>query len=428
MADGIPRADRVVRWAVVALVVACAVHGILAIRGVYADGAFDLYTMFQGRWLLDGNRAFAPIVTQGPAWLGLALGVTNVHVIAVLHSLGVVGVPTALWAVVLVLLIRHRLFWPMVVVFSVVFLNSGLVAVGQYNQLYAYVAVMVALLVRERLGRVGAVALVLLAVLCFRTYEGILYLGPPLAALAVLTWRRRRHVDGLPSFDGPVRLVAAGILLVDAVGGLVIAIFPSDPANRAGALNLLEPFTYDPELVISTLVGLAWLLAVTLLRGRALVIISIVLALVAAVLLAPALWAQPWMHYHTRTTTGLLLLVFLGLAMLPDLRRRDAGQMSFAWIAPAVLVLVQLSSFTASTQGIRNWMGVLEQSMASGSGEVLLADTLAIHENERYAWPWTNPYLSVLFRPQGSDVVILSPGREVGSETIPEPLPPQFHP
>ena len=225
-----------------------------------------------------------------------------------------------------------------------------------------------------------------------------------------------------------MRLVAAGILLVDAVGGLVIAIFPSDPANRAGALNLLEPFTYDPELVISTLVGLAWLLAVTLLRGRALVIISIVLALVAAVLLAAALWAQPWMHYHTRTTTGLLLLVFLGLAMLPDLRRRDAGQMSFAWIAPAVLVLVQLISFTASTQGIRNWMGVLEQSMASGSGEVLLADTLAIHENERYAWPWTNPYLSVLFRPQGSDVVILSPGREVGSETIPEPLPPQFHP
>lgn len=422
------RVEKVARWSVVVIVIASAVHGILTIRGTYADGAFDLYTILQGRWLLDGNRAFAPIVTQGPAWIGLALGSTNVHVIAVLHSLGVVGVPTLLWALALALLVRHRLFWPMVVVFAVVFLNAGLVSIGQYNQLYAYVAVMVALLVRQRLSRVGAVGLILLALLCFRTYEGILYLGPPLAALAFLTARRRRAEDGIPRYDLPVRLVAAGILLVDAVGGLVIALFPSDPANRAGALNLFEPFLTNSELLLSTLLGLAWIVAWLLLDGRKLVVVSVLLAASAAALLVPALWAQPWMHYHARTTTGLLLLVLTVVALLPELRRREPRTLSWAWVAPLALVLVQLVAFTASTQGIRNWVGVFEESLSTRSGEVVLADTPAIQDFQRYAWPWTNPFLSVLFRPQGSDVVILSPGREVGSETIPKPLPPQFHP
>src|SRR4051812_32177526 len=111
--------ERVARWSVIVLVVATGIHGVLAARGLYADGTFDLYTMLRGQWMLNDTRFTAVAVTQAPAWLGIALGVTSVHTLAILHSLGVVGIPIALWVIAMVLFVRDRLFWPLVVVYAV---------------------------------------------------------------------------------------------------------------------------------------------------------------------------------------------------------------------------------------------------------------------------------------------------------------------
>ena len=424
------RAEPIARWIAIALIVASAVHGIATISGTYADGIYDLYTMLEGRWLIDGHRAFSALVTQWPAWFGMALGVTNVHVLAVLHSVGVVGVPTLGWAAALLLLRHHRLFWPMVVVFAVVSLNSGLVSIGQYNLLYAYLAVAVALLVRPTLSQPGATVLVVLSVLMFRTYEGVFYLGPPLAALAIITWRMRRSRDGIPRYDGIVRLVVAAILIIDATAGMVTVIFPSDPTNRAGAARVFEPFSYNAQLTVSAAVGLLLVLAFLVLRGRALDVACIVLAVVPLVILAPALQAQPWMHYHARTTTGLLMLVLLALALWRELRppRGDAEPPRLVWVAATTLLVVQLVWFSVSTQGVRNWVGLIEQALADGSGEIALHETAAVDEFPRYGWPWTNPYLSVVLRPAGSDAVVLSPGKNPGEEVIPAPLADRFGP
>src|SRR5690606_1776228 len=139
-----------------------------------------------------------------------------------------------------------------------------------------------------RLGRSGAVGLVLLALLMTRTYESVFFLGPPLAALVVLTWWRGRAEA--PRWEAVARWIAVALILLAAVLGLVGALAPNDPVNRAGAADVLSGFLVDPQLMISAAIGVLMLVARLLLRGRAAIVAGRALLAATAVLLVPALW------------------------------------------------------------------------------------------------------------------------------------------
>ncbi len=429
------RVERIARWCVIALVILTGVHGVLAERGLYADGAYDLYLVLQGQFLPNPTRMFALLVTQAPVWLAVTLGVTDIHVLAAMHSLGVVGIPAAIWATALILVARGRLFWPFALAYAIVFLNSGYITIGQYNLLYAYAALTVALLVRRRLGVVGAFGLLLLAVLMTRTYESIFYLGPCLAALAIVTWFRRRSM--LPRWDAVVRWVAAGILLIGAVLGGLAVLLPNDPINRAVAADLVAGFGNDPQLMLSGALGVLFLLARWLLRGRISTIANAVLLAGSLALFLPMIWSQPYLHYGARTPTGLLLVVLIALALLPELRASSrSGEAqdppapiaaALRWVVPAVIVVALSIPFIGYSQGFRNWIAHFEVTLAETSGEVELYASPAFDGFPRYGWAWTNPTLSVLFRPAGSDALILSPGAPIGSEPMID-IPERFTP
>ena len=421
------RIERIAAWSVIGLVVASAVHGTVALRGLYADGAYYFWAMLQneGYFLFDPARGFAQFVTQIPAVVAIAAGVDDVGILAVLQSAGVAGAPTLLWAGALALLVGHRMFWPMVVVFAAVFLNSGFVAIGEYTVLYGLVAVAVALLVRPRFGVASALALLVIAVLTLRTYEAAVYLAPLLAVLALVRWRQLR--DEPVATGRRVTLIAsAGLFVFAAVLGGLAIVFPRDPMNRQGAADLLAPILSNRELVIVGAIATCYLVARLVLKGRALLASSIVLSVIALGLLLPSVWAQPWMHYHARTITGLAMLALLLLALVPPRRAPEADVSPAVWVLPVVLLLAQLVPFTVHTQGYRAWLATFEQELDARSGTVRFEDTALLADSSTYAWPWTNPFLSIVLRERDSSTLIVSPGADPAATVSPADLPDRF--
>jgi hypothetical protein len=422
------RVDRIASWFVVGLVMVAAVHGTATLRGLYADGAYYFWSMLQnqGFFLFDAARVFTQYVTQLPAALGIAAGVDDVGVLALLQSAGVVGLPTLVWAAALALLVGHRLFWPMVAIFAVVFLNSGFVAIGEYTVLYALVALTVALMVRDRFGIGSAVALLAAALLMLRSYEAAFYLAPLLAVVAIVRWRQLR-ADPVARRASAALPISAGIFASAAVLGGLSILYPRDPANRQGAADLFSPILTNRELVISGAIATLYLVARLVLRGRAFTIASLVLAGLSLCLLIPSVWAQPWMQYHARTLTGLALLALLVLALV-ELRRQPRVESGAAvgWLVPLALAVVQLVPFTVHTQGYRDWLSTFQQELDSRSGDVAMEDTELLPGSATYAWPWTNPFLSVVLRDMTSDTIILSPGADPSTTEAPPGLPARF--
>lgn len=425
MRRGTVTLERIAAWVVVGVVVAAAIHGTVAFRGLVADGAYYLWGILQnqGLFLFDGARAIAQFVTQLPVVVAISWGVDDRDALILLLGAGLVALPMLIWAAALALLVGHRLFWPMVAAFAVVHLNSGYVAVGEYTLLYALVALATALLVRDRFGWGSAAALVVVGVLSLRTYEAAFYLGPLLAVVAVLRWRRARREPAASPAHWAL-LVAAALLAVAGVLGLLAFVFPRDAANRQGAADLLAPISDNPALVISVVIAVAFVVS-RLLAGWARAFAGVLLALCALILLLPDLWAVPWMHYQARTITGLTLLVLVVLALVDEWRARavrESGR-SPAWVVAFVLLVVQVIPFTVHTQGYADWLASFRHVLDTQNQPVLFEVTGL---SSTYVWPWTNPFLSLELRAPGSETLILNPGQTEVQPGMPPELPARF--
>ena len=159
-----------------------------AVRGLYADGSFYLlYTLHNDDFFhVNPTRYFAEIVTQLPVVVAMHSGVSDTAMLIRLHSVGLVVIPLGLWVGALMAQWRRPMLWALVAMFAVTQLNSGFMAIGEYNLAYALVVLSAALLLRARALRWWQlVVLVTTAVLATLSYEALVYLGPVLIALAV---------------------------------------------------------------------------------------------------------------------------------------------------------------------------------------------------------------------------------------------------
>lgn len=446
--------ERAARILVIAAVVGSAIQAVWAARGLYADGAWFTWTVLTtGDFAIHISRAVEHFVTQVPLVIAMDLGVDDMDALARFQTVGSGAFAILLWASALTVLWRDRQFWPMVVIFSVVFLNSGFMSIGEYNLAYALVALAAlaaAILLRSgAVPRGGRVGLVIIGVLLLATYESMLILGPVLLVMVLIRLRRRDADRGAMHRWTRWSLTIAAVLFAagTVIGGLNI-VFPRDPTNLGGAADVIGILGLDRELVVTVVAGLVFfVLRVLLPRSWRWVASLVVVVPGVLLLLHGSLWAHPWMHYAARTVVCLAMAGMLMLLIIGDWRdRRVAARGSrggsedavrnglgerltgaIAVVGPVVLFAGMLVPVVVHTFGFAAWLRDFDILVSQPGGQVALADTsLDPVATSDYGWPWTNAFLSRLMQGDG-DVIILSPGVEPADDLVlPGPLPERY--
>jgi hypothetical protein len=159
-------------------------------RGLFADGSVFLLDMILNSGLipdLNEPRAFAIALPQYLPRLAIEFGVNDLHWLARLYSLGLFGLPMALYSFALVRATNEPVILAATfVAIATVFMSTSILIVGEYNIAYACsVFAAVWLTTASGLRSRDGVVLVIVAAVATRCYEHCVYLGPMLALLSI---------------------------------------------------------------------------------------------------------------------------------------------------------------------------------------------------------------------------------------------------
>jgi hypothetical protein len=296
-------------------------------RGLYSDGSvYFLDMILEERLVLEFHRprSHAIFLTQLPAMLAKEAGVSDLHWLARLHSLGLFGVPTALYSLAIVRAGRDALLLAgTLAAVAIVFMTTTFFIIGEYHTAYAC-AILAAVWIATASALRASDGWVLIAVaaLAARSYEHSLYLGPLMALLTA--WAIARATVR-PWFATTLYGIAAGLFLF---GGYVAAASIIDlygvPEERTYLVSVLDGalgFRFNIQLdllLVASASLVAWGVArPSDLRGPWPYLAALVLVLLVAV--SPALvaftnllkppYANPQMA--SRTAAGPLTALFV---------------------------------------------------------------------------------------------------------------------
>lgn len=201
-------------------------------RGLFVDGSAFLVQIARRQWFFDfyDPRLFAMVLGQIPVITAVFLGVTDLHLLAQLLSLGLFALPTAFYHLA-VMRVRHDplLLATVMAAIGIVFMTTSFFIVGEYNTAFAIaITVTVRLMTAERrLSIADGAFLVAAGVLAVRAYEVMLYFGPLLAVMICwCIWRANER----PKVATLLHVLAACLF----VGGMIVA-----------ANSLIHPFSED---------------------------------------------------------------------------------------------------------------------------------------------------------------------------------------
>jgi hypothetical protein len=309
---------------VVLLLWALAVNATIASRGLFWDGSPFMVNILDLGQVHDFYTARAHVdwVTQLPLLLLSELGVRDTRVLAMVYSAALFGLPTGLYHAALAR-VKHDavLLGIVIAVIATVYLPTSFFIIGEYNTTFAAVTLAMAVALTPTPRRLGdAVLLCLLGLLCVRSYETMVYLGPLVAGAIV--WSMRREND--PWVRGLGAVAALAFLAGDVVALVAIVDYWNHP-HFLKVRAMTFDFWQNQQFVIP-LIALAISAAAALLRpswlqgsGPPLVIG------IAAIALALSPWYRlvyehsilyPPAHYLARQAAGVVLAVLLGCMWL----------------------------------------------------------------------------------------------------------------
>ncbi len=423
-------ASAVVYRGVALLLWTLAAWNAIACRGLFWDGASFLANVIEFAQFHDFYPARAHVgwVTQAPVLLAVKLGVVDTHLLAMLQSAALFALPVGLYHLAMA---RVRddaaLLATVLAIVAVVYLPTSFFIIGEYNAAYAAATATVAIVLTggDRLRRDG-VLLVLLALLCVRSYEAMVYLGP-LLALIVLWWTARvARGDSAAQILGAVAVL--GFLGATAVAGFTIVEYwrhPHFTLVRAAVLDFWQNQQFIIPIVALGLLGLISLAHPRWLTGRGpLIVIGLTAALLVAVLFArrldPNSMLFPPAHYVARTAAGCtlwaLLVAMWAIAawrrnpprVLVVLRTPEVGRRLAA--ATALLVAAAAVPDIALTRLWGDYLGYMRGVVASR------AEPIPFQDLPTREWPyllftqeWTLPALSAVLRDSPEQAIVLGP-------------------
>ena len=147
-------------------------------RGLFVDGSAFLVQIARREWFFDfyAPRLYAMIVGQAPIMTAIFLGVTDLHLLARLLSIGLFALPTALYTLALVRVKDDPVLLAAVIgAIGLVFMTTSFFIVGEYNTAYAIaIVVAVRLVTAERLTVLDGLFLAVISLLAkiISTYAG----------------------------------------------------------------------------------------------------------------------------------------------------------------------------------------------------------------------------------------------------------------
>jgi hypothetical protein len=330
--------------AVVLLLWALTVWNTLACRGLFWDGSSFLVNILDlGRFHdFYVARAHVDWLTQAPVLIASRLGLRDTHLLSIVYSATLFGLPTGLYHVALARLRHDPLLLGIgIAIVGVVYLPSWFFIVGEYNVTFAAVTVAMAIVLTMRAKAVADSALLcLFGVASVRSYEAMVYLGPLIAA--ALVWRLRRMGD--PGARLLLAIAALGFVAAAVVAGATIAEYWAHPHFVKVRATLFD-FWQNLQFALPV-AGLAACAAVGIVRpswlqgrGPAVVIGVALAALVLAPwyrLLDPDSILYPPAHYLARQAAGALLALLLSAMWLNVALQSGAPSLLATLRLPAV--------------------------------------------------------------------------------------------
>ena len=407
---------------VVLLLWALAVYDTVACRGLFWDGSSFLVNILDFRRFHDFYvaRAHVDWVTQTPVLLLSELGVRDTRVLAMAYSAALFGLPTALYHFALARVRDDGVLLGIVIaVVAVVYLPTSFFIIGEYNVAFAAVAAGMAVTLTSRANRLGDAALLcVLGVLCIRSYEAMVYLGPLLAAAIAWSMRDERE----PATRMLAGIAALAFAAAAVVSAATIAEYWSHPhfiKVRSMSLDFWQNLQFTVPLAglaVSAIIGLAkpsWL------QGRGPLV---VIAISAAVLASTPWWRlldedsilYPPAHYLARQAAGLLLALLLGCMWLHVGWQRNPPRVLATLRLPAVsrrlvaamtvLVVAAVIPDVALTGLWSDYLGRMRALVDSREG-IIRGKALSLLDwpDKLFAQDWTLPAMSA--------VVSRTPGR-----------------
>jgi hypothetical protein len=399
-------------------------------RGLFVDGSAFLVQIARREWFFDfyAPRLYAMVVGQAPIMTALFLGVTDLHLLARLLSLGLFALPTALYHLALVRVKDDAVLLAAVIAaIAVVFMTTSFFIVGEYNTAYA-IAILVAvrLVTAERLTLVDGIFLAVIGLLAVRTYEAMIYLGPLLSLMILWAIRRAPVRPWLPT---TLHLLA----VAGFIGGMFVAIGsltrPYSEEHLAEtietATNFWQNLQFDLALA-AALVVVVW----ALVRPRDLLsrnpylwagVFLAILALSPLLALSDTL-VRPLAksQYVARTCAGMVIatiVVFIWLygsrlyTKLPAfvvLRMPGAARRFLAFALVLALAILPSDIYLTTT-----WMSYLDAvrtTVRSHDGVIAYEDSpLARHPYDLLVEAWILPSQSLALRAKRGDGIIAPP-------------------
>ena len=382
----------------------------LALRGLYADGAYYAEQLLLRRsfTIIEGSRWTSQFLVQAPVVLAMWLGQASPQAVALAFSLTTNLTPLALTlACFAVLPAADRAFglFP-VLVFLAASMSAAFASVadGATAAAYLWLLLLMILFGRPTGWRLGSI--LLLAAGTLRLHEATAFLGPILAFACL--WRCR-SVDRRSS---QIVLVLAALFIAT---GCAIAVHdvlhPRIAANRTSLVQdmvslrwLMIGGTQVNVMALAGVIGVLVLPAV-LLRPQARAVALTALLAVFAALAAFALIAPPCPAAAFAARDNACLLSPPVMMLLLVMRGRG-------WRIPAptaaVLAMLAFVIVTADGRATAGWLSytsAMRTALATGRGVVPWHDALARLPSTqatallRYSWPWTTPLMSVWLAP-----------------------------
>jgi hypothetical protein len=418
-------------------------------RGLFVDGSAFLMNIVRNGSFFDfyQPRLYAMVLAQVPIVAGLKLGVTDLHLLGRLLSLGLFVLPTVFYTLALVRA-RHDpvLLAVVIVAIAVVFMTTSFFIVGEYNTAYALVVfIAVRLVTAERLGVGDSLVLLAASVLAIRTYEVFIYLGPLLAAMTLWqVWRMPRR----PVVPVLLHLAAAGCFVAGMAVAIDSVIHPYSAEHLAEtydmALDFWQNLQFDLAFVAVAIVAVWALVRPQQLETvrpylwagifAALLALSPLLAL-SETLVRPLAKSQ----YVARTVSGVIIAAMVIFLWCYAAERLEAWRVRIALRDKAVrrrvlgfafLVLVaMLPSDIFLSFTWRAYLASFRQVVTTHTGLVAYEDTpLARRPDLLLVENWTLPTQSLILRGKPGDAIVLPPRDFTAWVPFPPDKPPDLGP
>ncbi len=405
-------------------------------RGLFVDGSAFVVEIVRRDWFFDfyDPRLYAMILGQIPVLIAVKLGVTDLHWLARLLSLGLFGLPTIFYHAAL-----HRarhddvLMGAVLAAVAIVFFTTSFFIVGEYNTIYG-IAMMVAvrLATAERLSLQDGIVLALTGILAIRTYEAAVHLGPLLAAMVcwrLWVLRDRQPVQLEALVTGALYLVAVGGFIAGCVVAYNSIVYPFSESHLDESINQIHFFWQNMQFMLSMVAALtlgiwALLKPADLLRLRPYLwagvwIVVLALSPLLAVgdnLVRPLAKSQ----YVARALSGgliagIVITIWIyasrsghTFAVMKMLRVPEVGGRFLAFTCALFLGMLPSDLYLTAT-----WSGYMNAFIATVQGNrgiVAFEDSpLSTRPHNLLVENWTLPSASLVLRAKEGDGIVVPP-------------------